>query len=236
MKIAALVPMYNEEGVAQLSVETIMSYVQKLPDVWTLVVINDGSKDRTAAILKGFVGRYPAERYALLEHPVNQGYGAALRTGIRFAIDRQYDYVVFMDSDLTNHPKYLKDFYQKMLEGYDYIKASRYIPGGRAQGVPFKRVAISYAGNLFARLVTGLPLTDFTNGFRAAKVSVLKQVTLTENSYPLMVEELMKVSRLTKNFCEIPSVLENRSQIAGNSKFKYNIATFRKYIQCLFVK
>ena len=234
MKICIVVPMYNEENIARHSITTIINYISQIPDNFMLIAVNDGSKDKTGIILKELIPRY-SHKYKVINHQTNKGYGAALRTGMNFAINNNYDYVVFIDSDLTNHPKYLKDFYDKMLEGYDYIKASRYIKGGGVRGVPFKRIIISRLGNIFAKLVTRLPLTDFTNGFRAVKVNILKQIKLTENSYPLIVEELKKASKITSSFCEIPNMLENRSKIAGRTKFKYNIATFYKYIKYLFI-
>ena len=235
MKICVIVPMYNEENIVNLSVTTILSYIKQIPDNVTLVVVNDGSKDKTEHILQSLLPQYSSKEFKLISYPVNRGYGGALKAGIKFAVDENYDYAVFMDSDLTNHPRYLKDFYEKMLQGYDYIKASRYIKGGGTKNVPFKRVIISRLGNIFAKCVLHLPLTDFTNGFRAVKVGILKQIDLQENSYPLMVEELKKASRLTKSFCEVPNILETRTTVAGESKFRYNFSTFWKYIKYLFI-
>jgi len=117
------------------------------------LVVNDGSTDKTEAILQGLLSEHCGDLYRIATHAINKGYGAALKTGVRFAIDNNYEYVVFMDSDLTNHPKYLKDFYEKMLEGYDYIKASRYCPGGGMSGVSWQRRLISFWGNKVARLM-----------------------------------------------------------------------------------
>ena len=235
MKSCIIIPMYNEQKIAQHSILTIMAHISQNPCPSTLLVVNDGSKDNTQAVLNRLLSQYNPEQFRVITHPVNKGYGAALRTGIRFAIDNNYDYAVFMDSDLTNHPKYLRNFYEKMAEGYDYIKASRYIKGGGVKGVPLMRVIISRAGNIFAKFVTRIPLTDFTNGFRAVKVDILKQIELTENSFPLMVEELKKASRITNNFCEVPNILENRASAAEKSKFTYDIVTFWKYIKYLFI-
>ncbi len=116
MKICVIVPMYNEENIAKLSVTTIISYIKQIPDTFTLVVVNDGSKDKTEIILKGLLSEYARDQYELITYPDNRGYGAALKAGISFAIDNNYDYIVFMDSDLTNHPKYLKDFYRILEE------------------------------------------------------------------------------------------------------------------------
>jgi dolichol-phosphate mannosyltransferase len=227
--------MYNEESIAEASVKEILGYAKRLPGTATLLAVNDGSTDRTESILQRLAPIYDEKDYRFISAPVNKGYGGALKLGIGFAIENDYDYVLFMDSDLTNHPRYLKDFYDKMCEGYDYIKASRYIKYGGTSGVPFKRRLISMAGNVFAKIVTRLPLKDFSNGFRAVKVSIIKKIELKENSYALIIEELKKVSKITHNFCEIPCILETRSKIAGSSKFNYSFKTFWNYVKYLFI-
>lgn len=227
--------MYNEENIAQKSVQTIYDYINKLPPIFTLLIVNDGSKDKTEEIINNFIAQIGNNSVKMVSHTVNKGYGAALRTGIIYAVKNSYDYVVFMDSDLTNHPKYIEKFYEKMLEGWDYIKATRYSKGGGIEGVPWKRYVISKYGNIFARIVTGLPLTDITNGFRAVKVDVLKQIELTENHFSIIIEEIMKARKITDKFCEIPNILGTRDQFARPTKFRYDLNTFKKYLQYLFI-
>ena len=227
--------MYNEGRIARLSIETILAYTKKLPPVVTVLVVNDGSRDATTDILESLAGKYKKDEFQVVSHLKNKGYGAALKTGVDFAICNSYDYVIFMDSDLTNHPKYLAAFYDKILDGCDYIKAARYVKGGGTRGVPWKRRFISRCGNIFARFVTGLPLTDITNGFRAVKVDILKQFTLTENHFAVIIEELMKARKFTSSFCEIPYILETRSKEAGATKFSYDFITFLKYTKRLFL-
>lgn len=138
MRVCVIVPMYNEEAIARASIETIFGYVKHLPPIATLLIVNDGSRDRTGEIVGQLVGRTGNNnQLQMISHTVNKGYGAAIRTGIKFAIDNDYNYAIFMDSDLTNHPKYLKTFYEKMLEGWDYIKATRYSKGGGVKGVGY---------------------------------------------------------------------------------------------------
>jgi len=236
MRLCVIVPMYNEEAIAKTSIETILQYIKKLPRVVTLLVVNDGSQDVTGKIVEQLINQTGAnDQFQMISHAVNKGYGAALRTGIKFAIDNNYDYALFMDSDLTNHPKYLKAFYEKMLEGWDYIKATRYARQGGTKGVPWKRRIISICGNAFARIVTGLPLTDITNGFRAVKVDILKQLTLTENHFSIIIEELMKARKITNRFCEIPNILGTRGKEARPTKFIYDFTTFGKYLKYLLV-
>lgn len=92
-----------------------------------------------------------------LTHERNTGAGSALRTGIAWAVADGFDYAVFMDNGLTNDPKYIPRLVEKMLEGYNVIKASRYVRGGKVQGAPIHRVVISVIRNRAARFLFGLP-------------------------------------------------------------------------------
>ena len=231
LRICIVVPMYNEERIANLSVETILGYARSLPPVVTLLVIDDGSRDKTGVILKYFADKYPPDSFAMISHTANQGYGAALKTGIRYAIDGKYDYVLFMDSDLTNHPRYIANFYEKMHVGWDYIKATRYAKGGRAEGVPWHHRVISVGGNCIARALYGLPITDITNGFRAVKVDILKQMNLSENNFAIIMEELTQAKGLTRSFCEIPYTLTSRAKEQGTTHFSYSPKTWMRYLK-----
>lgn len=238
MRICIVVPMYDEEAVAADSIRRILGGLKELPPVFTLLVVDDGSRDGTKMIVDGLISCLKSEAdLQILSHPANRGYGAALRTGMDFALRSGYDYVLFMDSDMTNHPKYIKNFYEKMLEGCDYIKASRYRRGGGVEGVCLRNRLISRAGNFIARL-SGLPLSDFTNGFRAVKVSLLKKLDLKENGFVVIMEELYQIKGLTNSICEIPYVLTSRSLGLGPSRFAYTPRTclhyFKYVIKCLF--
>ncbi len=231
MNVCIVIPMHNEELIAQESIKTILQYTKKLPPVVTLVVVNDGSVDNTALIIGNMAKQLNEREFVLINHLENHGYGTALRTGILFAIDRQYDYVLFMDSDLTNHPKYLKDFYDKMLEGWDYIKATRYANGGHVEGVTWERKVISRAGNIFAKCFYRIPISDLTNGFRAVKVDILRQMNLKETGLAIIMEELFQAKYLTKNFCEIPYVLTSRSEEMRDASFSCNFKTYKNYLR-----
>jgi len=235
MNVCIAIPMYNEEEIAENSIRTILEYVQKLPVSAKLLVINDGSSDDTGVIAGEIESELnDSEQLHVVHHSKNQGYGAGQRTAIHYASLNNYDYIVFMDCDLTDHPKYLQEFVSRMMEGWDYIKTTRFAEGGGYQGVPWKRRIIARCGNSFARLVTGLPLTDITNGFRAAKVEVLKDMDLQENHFSIIIEELMKAKRVTSSFCEIPRVQGTRGDNAKPSSFSYDFVTYRKYLKYLF--
>ena len=231
MRVCVVIPMYNEQAIAKSSTETILSYTKKLPTPVTVLVVNDGSQDTTCNILKDLQNRYKEGELQVISHPQNMGYGAALKTGIKFAIDNNYHYVLFMDSDLTNHPKYFENFYEKMDEGWDYIKATRYARGGSVQCVPWHHRVISTVGNFVARILYGLPLTDITNGFRAVKVDILRQMNLTECGFVIIMEELYQARYLTRSFCEIPFMLTSRQANQGKTHFSYGPGTCLHYLK-----
>lgn len=231
LKVCIVIPMYNEEAIARRSIETILPYVHELPYPTTVLIVDDGSKDRTAAIVQECIDRVGGQNLlTMVSHVSNQGYGAALRTGMRYAIDQGYDYALFMDSDLTNHPKYLKLFYSKMAEGCDYIKATRYREGGGMEGVSFKRRMFSQVGNMVGRLLIRLPLTDVTNGFRAVRTDILRRLNLKENGFAIIMEELAQAKCYARSFGEVPYILTERTQDQGATHFLYTFATMRKYL------
>src|SRR5262249_52872614 len=131
---AVVVPAYNEERGIEECVVEIERALAALPNRTALIVVDDGSADSTGAILEGLDGP------SVVRHEVNLGYGAALRTGTARAAEEGFDYVLFMDSDLTNDPRYLRHFAARMGEGVDVIKATRYSGGGGTSGVPMWRV------------------------------------------------------------------------------------------------
>jgi len=229
MKLCIIVPMYNEEGIVRESVGTILAYTKELSLTSTLVIVNDASKDKTPQILNDLLKLHQSSRFQVLHHTNNQGYGAALKTGVDYAMRSRYDYVLFMDSDLTNHPKYLASFVKKIEEGFDYIKATRYASGGGVVGVPWRSRLISFFGNLIAKKIYNLPLTDITNGFRAARVSLLRNIRLEQNNFSIILEELNQVKKLTKNFCEVPYTLTVRT--TGKSRFSYTPRTCLLYLK-----
>jgi len=229
MRVCIIVPMYNEEAISKNSVETILYYAKKIFPFVTVVVVNDGSFDSTENIINNLKVQYEENELVLISHIKNQGYGAALKSGTAFAINDNYDYVIFMDSDLTNHPKYINDFYKKMLEGWDYIKATRYSKEGGVEGVPWTHRIISLIGNRIAKILYRLPLTDFTNGFRAVKVDILRKMNLKEPGFVIIMEELCQAKTLTKSFCEIPYVLTSRGKWHGKTHFSYGPGVFMKY-------
>ena len=130
VKICIVIPVYNEEETIENNIKAILSYAAKLPVRVNVLAVDDGSTDKTHQILARISALYSSDEFESVSHKQNKGYGAAQRTGIRFAVDSKFDYIIFMDSDLTDHPQYLMDFYTKITQGYEYIKTTRFVKGG----------------------------------------------------------------------------------------------------------
>jgi len=226
---AVIIPMYNEETGAQDCVRKVCGVLKDIPLRNALIVVNDGSKDATGEILKKIKPEFPS--FVILEHLQNKGYGAALQTGSAYAIQENFEYVLFMDSDLTNDPKDISKFVEKMNDGYDVIKATRYSHGGGVDGVPIRRVFISRCGNSITKFLMNLPITDYTNGYRAVKTELLKKITLKENNFSIIMEELYYLKQLTSSFCNVPVILKDRTCTQRPTSFTYKPSIFWRYIK-----
>ena len=223
---AVIVPMFNEREGAGRCVREIAAVLDAMPNRTALIAVDDGSGDGTAAILRELAERHPA--LDVVTHPANRGYGAALVTGAARAAGRGFDYALFMDSDLTNDPRDIPRFAARMRDGFDVIKASRYIAGGRMVGVPWRRAAISRLGNAVARTLFGLPIHDCTNGFRAVRTALLTRMDLKERGFPVIMEELYWCRFLASSFAEVPVTLTNAGRA---SSFRYRPSVFASYLR-----
>jgi dolichol-phosphate mannosyltransferase len=226
---AVVIPAYNEEAGVRAVVEAVNRALDRLPNETAILVVNDGSTDATGEELRQLEETQP--RVVALCHQQNRGYGAALRTGTFAAAARGFDYVLFMDSDLTNDPIYLSDFADRMRHGFDVIKASRYIRGGGVVGVPAFHSLLSRCGNLVAQLLFRLPVRDCTNGFRAVRTALLTSINLRENGFASIMEELYRLRPLGLRFAEVPIVLRTRGKNLRPSGFSLAPGAMAKYLK-----
>jgi len=223
---AVVVPMFNERAGAERCIREITRVLSELLNRTALIVVDDGSSDGTAAILQDLSRTHA--RLDVVTHPVNRGYGSALVSGSARAAERGFEYTLFMDSDLTNSPEDIPRFAQRMAEGVDVIKASRYVAGGRMVGVPWQRAIISRVGNGLARRLYRLSVHDCTNGFRAVRTSLLARMDLRERGFPVIMEELYWCRFLTRSFAEVPVTLTNAGRV---SSFRYRPSVFLTYLR-----
>lgn len=220
--------MFNEEKVANRCISKVIEHLKKESKMCLLIVVNDGSNDKSASILNMW-GRKERKLLKVIHHKNNKGYGGAIQTGINEAVKMKFDYCLTMDSDLTNDPKYIRDFIKASENGYDCIKASRYISGSNVVNVPYFRIFISSVGNRLASSLFNIGITDCTNGFRMARVLKLKGIKFKENNFSVILEELYMLKRRGAIFTEIPYTLTARTN--SNSHFSYKPKVFYDYFK-----
>lgn len=206
---AVVIPMFNEKSGAEKCIDEISQSLKQIDANSKIIAVDDGSSDGTSEILNGLLK--DNQNLHVLLHQQNQGYGGALKTGIKKAHDLGLTYVLFMDSDLTNQPSDIIHFFKKMESNADVIKATRYSDGGQVVGVPFKRRIISRVGNIIARKLLRLPITDPTNGFRALRTSLANSFDFKEKGFPIIMEELYLLSGMKLIYENVPVTLTNRS-------------------------
>lgn len=226
---AVVVPAYNEVAGIGACVRAIHEALDRLPNHSALVVVDDGSIDGTGDVLDELAREHP--RLVVVRHDRNRGYGAGLRTGTQTAAARRLDYVLFMDSDLTNDPASIPAFAAQMADEIDVVKASRYVPGGGVDGVPAWRLGVSVLGNLVARLLFGLPVHDTTNGFRAVRTSLLTSIDLEENGFAVIMEELYRLRPIARTYAEVPIVLTARTDELRGSSFSFGPRAMAAYLR-----
>jgi len=227
-----ILPMYNEMHVAEACIRSLYDYLSSVSSKTAIIAINDGSQDNTLNILTKLQNIH--HNLIVESHKINSGYGAACRTGFMVAVQEEFDYALVMDADGTQNPRYITNFFEPMLASYDYIKATRYSKKGRVQGVAWKRRIISWFGNKLAKLIYRLPLSDYTNGFRMIKTSVLEKLNTRDIGFAVLLEEVNLAKKLGATFYEVPYTLTVRKGTGSQSKFVYSFGIYKHYLKHLF--
>jgi dolichol-phosphate mannosyltransferase len=212
-KALVIIPTYNEiENIRRI----VPQVLEQDPRIDVLVV-DDGSPDGTGAAADELAQASP--RVHVLHREKKQGLGTAYRTGFRWALDRDYEYVFEMDCDFSHDPKHLPQFLAAV-QGADLVLGSRYLRG-RVTVVnwPMPRLLLSYGANIYARIVTGLRLFDATGGFKCFRRRVLEAIDLEavgSNGYAFQIEMSFRAARKGFRIVEIPIVFVDRTD--GKSK------------------
>jgi dolichol-phosphate mannosyltransferase len=238
-----IIPTYNEKE----NIENIIHAVLGLDKPFDILVIDDGSPDGTATLVKQLQAEFP-RRLFLIEREGKQGLGTAYIRGFQWAIREAYDFVFEMDADFSHSPKDLIRLYDACVQGGgDMAVGSRYINGVvNVVNWPLGRVFMSYFASVYVRLVTGLKIYDTTAGFVCYRRQVLETLELDKirfKGYAFQIEMKFTASRCGFKLVEIPIVVTNRelgvskmnSSIFGEAllgvlKLKWS-GFFRKYPQ-----
>ncbi|MBP5742872.1 MAG: polyprenol monophosphomannose synthase, partial [Paludibacteraceae bacterium] len=165
-----IIPTYNEKENA----ESIIRAVFGLEKDFDVLIIDDGSPDGTADIVKGLQGEFGG-RLHIIERKGKLGLGTAYITGIKWAIEKGYDYIFEMDADFSHNPKDLVRLYKACAEdGADVAIGSRYVSGVNVVNWPMSRVLMSYFASKYVRFVLGINVADTTAGFKCYRRNVLE--------------------------------------------------------------
>jgi dolichol-phosphate mannosyltransferase len=213
-----IVPTYNERSNVLRIVEAVLDRDPRLE----VLVVDDGSPDGTGALV-GELAQGNA-RVHLIERGHKLGLGTAYVTGFRWALERGYEYIFEMDADFSHDPGHLPQFLEA-IKGADLVLGSRYRHGKvTVVNWPMSRLLLSYFANIYARVITGLPLDDSTGGFKCFRRSVLEAINLDDvrsNGYAFQIEMSFRAWRRGFRIVEIPIVFVDRQE--GQSKMSKRI-------------
>ena len=219
-KKIVIIPTYNEKE----NIEAITRKVFSLPGDFQILIIDDGSPDGTATIVKGLQTEFP-ERLHLLERSGKQGLGTAYLTGFKWSLDHGYYYIFEMDADFSHNPDDLLRLYAACSEqGADLAVGSRYCHGVSVVDWPMSRIIMSYYASAYVRGILGMKVFDTTAGFVCYTRKVLETIDLDAvqmKGYGFQIEMKYTAYRLGFKISEVPIIFTNRQ--LGTSKMSSGI-------------
>ena len=215
-----IIPTYNERE----NIENIIRAVFALEHGFHILVIEDGSPDGTAAIVKDLQREFP-HRLFMVERKGKLGLGTAYIAGFKWALQRDYQYIFEMDADFSHNPKDLPRLYRACTEeGADVAIGSRYVSGVNVVNWPMGRVLMSYFASKYVRFITGLPIHDTTAGFVCYRRKVLQTINLDGirfKGYAFQIEMKFTAYKCGANVKEVPVIFIKRE--LGTSKMNSSI-------------
>jgi len=216
-KILIIIPTFNEiENLPQL-----IARLDRLDLGLHYLVVDDNSSDGTGTwVLDAMKTR---DDLYIIQREKKLGLGSAYVRGFKFAIEKSFSIVFEMDADFSHNPKYIPNFLEKIVHN-DLVLGSRYINGVNVINWSMGRLLLSYFANIYARLVTGLPVKDSTGGFKCFRIEALKSLDLdkiSSDGYSFQIEVTYKLWKAGFRIQEIPIIFIDR--VAGESKMSGQI-------------
>jgi dolichol-phosphate mannosyltransferase len=213
VRALVVLPTYDEAA----TIATVLERVRKALPEATILVVDDNSPDGTADIVEKEAGALG--HISLLRRPTKAGLGTAYRDGFRWGLERGYDVLVEMDSDLSHDPDALGTLVGPLAAGFDLVIGSRYVRGGSIPNWSVVRRLLSRGGNVYAEVLLGLSVKDSTSGFRAYSASLLRQIELDDvraDSYGFQIEMTYRARQAGGSILEVPIRFVDRE--LGTSK------------------
>jgi dolichol-phosphate mannosyltransferase len=241
MIVWIILPVFNEEHSIPLMFPKIKNMFREKGLDYRIVVVEDGSTDCTAKVLKKIRDEYPLE---IVTHKMNRGLGETERDGFEYIAEHagENDIIVRLDCDDTHEPRYIFSLIDKLNEGYDVVNTSRFQPGGGQRGVNVYRALISYAANVFMKIMFNIHgVKDYSCGYRAYRVKIIKDtikvfgngfIQLKGLGFTSTLEIIVKIKLMGGRFAEVPFELRYDKK-ASPSKMVTSITTLGYFTMAL---
>ena len=214
-----IIPTYNEKE----NIEKIIRAVFDLEGRYHILIIEDGSPDGTADIVRRLQNEFDGQLF-MIERKGKLGLGTAYITGFKWCVEHEYDYIFEMDADFSHNPLDVPKLYQACKEGADLAIGSRYCNGISVINWPIGRVIMSYYASVYVRTVLGMKVYDTTAGFKCYRRRVLETIDLDKvkmKGYGFQIEMKYTTYKLGFNIKEVPIIFVDRTE--GTSKMSSGI-------------
>ncbi len=222
-KAIVVIPTYNEKE----NIESIINAVLKVEENINVLIVDDNSPDGTSQIVSEMKQNNP--RIHLITRPGKMGLGTAYCEGFQYCLDNNFDYIMEMDADFSHNPEDIPRFLEE-IEHNDLVIGSRYITGVNVVNWPLRRLILSYCSNIYARVITGIPVKDATGGFKCFRASFLNKIDLSSvksNGYSFQIEMNYRMWKLGARIKEISIIfIDRRSGVSKMSKKNITEAVF----------
>ncbi len=218
-KALVIIPTFNEKE----NIEKMILAIFSLATPYHILIVDDGSPDGTAAIVKRLQPSWP-ERLFILEREGKQGLGTAYILGFKWALEHQYSFAFEMDADFSHNPADLLKLHNACLNGADLAIGSRYVSGVNVVNWPIGRVLMSYFASIYVRIVTGMKIYDTTSGFKCYRRAVLETIEFDRikfKGYAFQIEMKFTAWKHGFRIVEVPIIFTDRSE--GTSKMSGGI-------------
>jgi dolichol-phosphate mannosyltransferase len=220
-----IIPTFNEIE----NIEKIIRKIFSLTKPFHILIIEDGSPDGTATVVKKLIKEFPTQLY-IEERQEKLGLGTAYIHGFKWALKKDYEFIFEMDADFSHNPEDLIRLYNaNTLEGGDLSIGSRYVNGVNIVNWPMSRLLMSFFASKYVKIITGMPIHDSTAGFKCYRRKVLETLKLNEIifvGYAFQIEMKFKAWKYNFKIIEVPVIFTDRKE--GESKMSSGI--FREAI------
>jgi dolichol-phosphate mannosyltransferase len=220
MHAIVVIPTYNERE----NLPTLIDRIHQAAPELHVLIVDDNSPDGTGALADRIAADHPDSVFTL-HRERKAGLGTAYVEGFRFALARGYEVIMQMDADLSHDPAFLPQFLAR-IEHADLVLGSRYVDGINVVGWGFKRLLLSKFASIYVRVVTGMPVTDATGGFKCWRRRALTEIDLDaafSNGYLFQIETTFKAFCCGCNIAEHPIIFYERK--LGRSKLDWHVIT-----------